>query len=269
MYRFCIAFFLLISFIPINNSAQQDYPTIDGVISLDEWIGDELIITMNNGREVEMVIIYSETDIYLSFKFEHITGSSELINRDPFSGRHDYFGIEFDTNNDGNIMGTLEYPDDIILFDYEEFGAVDMFSHSFRVFYDIDYDGTNDVEGASGQNGSYLIYEVRKPMQSNDQNGYDMGLSDGESIYMMIAIWKDKNTHSAAGSVNIEVNGSIFLEIPRDAMTTSEEKANAQESSLSSITNTNIKVNGFLIYMSVTSVCMILLMQRFFLKKLS
>ncbi len=206
-----------------------------------------------------MVIIFSETDIYLLFKFEQIPASSELINRDPHSGRHDYFGIEFDNNNDGNIMGTAENPDDIILFDYEEYGAVDMFSHSFRVFYDTDFEGTNDVEGTSGENGAYLIYEVRKPMQSNDQNGYDIELTDGDNIYLMIAIWKDKNTHSAAGSVNIEVNGSIFLEIPRDAMSTSENTTNDQRSSLSSISTSNVKINGFLMFMPAISVCLILL----------
>ncbi|MHA2099437.1 MAG: hypothetical protein ACW99A_12230 [Candidatus Kariarchaeaceae archaeon] len=196
--------------------AQVTLPVPDGIISNGEWDGAETHkIRMNNGIDINFKIIYSETDVYYLATFPH-KSPGDVINRNPTDGttnlQHDYFGIEFDLNNDGLIMGTSGNPDDMVLIDYDQPGAVDMFSHSYKVFKDENYEGESNVEGASNDVDGVLIYEFRKSLNSTDSQGYDISLADGDKYYIMFALWDDKFIHSAAGSVNIQRGNSQFLE---------------------------------------------------------
>ncbi len=258
MARSYFLLFFVLACVPFNSTAQQNFPIIDGVISQGEWVGNESIIRMQDGRDVRMVVLQSEVEIYFLFTFSGQTSSNDVINRDPSTGRHDYFGIEFDNNKDSVIMGNSESPDDMALFDYEKYGAVDMFSNDFTAYYDEDYSGTNDVEGVSGQDDLYFIYELRKPLKSGDENGHDLNITKGESLHLMIAIWDDKPIHTTASTVNVAINDSTFVEIPL-----TEESNSVLDSVNSSKTNSEVLISGFWFYLSGISIFILVIIKRF------
>lgn len=190
---------------------------MDGTISDGEWEGsNEKIVRMTNGIDITVKAIYTEMDIYYLITFPH-NSPGDVIQREPNDGdsiiNHDYFGIEFDNNNDGAIMGTPNSPDDLIIIDYDVSGANDMFSHSFHVFRDVNFEGKNNVEGASNDENGILIYEIRKSLDSQDTNGYDVSLTEGDSYYVMFAIWDDKKIKTDASYINIKIGDSQFVEM--------------------------------------------------------
>lgn len=204
---------VVLLFMPIKITHGEGLPTLDGIISDGEWDGSfDKTIRMNNGIDITLRAIYTESDVYYLVTFPH-NSPGDVIERDPAAGKHDYFGIEFDNNRDGTIMGTIDSPDDMVIIDYDVSGAVDMFSHSFLVFKDVNNEGKNNVEGKSNDVDGILIYEFRKSLSTVDLNGYDITLKDGDSYFIMPAIWDNKNIHSAAGAINKQIGNSIFLEL--------------------------------------------------------
>jgi hypothetical protein len=126
--------------VPIPFTHAQGNPIIDGLISSGEWDQSEKFnFRMTNGVDITLKIIYTETDIYFLATFPH-NSPGDVIVREPWINneavQHDYFGIEFDNNKDGVIMGTSDNPDDMILIDYKQSGAVDMFSWNNHVYPD-------------------------------------------------------------------------------------------------------------------------------------
>lgn len=190
---------------------------MDGTISDDEWNGShEKIVRMTNGIDISVRTIYTMSDAYYLITFPH-DSPGDVIQRIPTNGDsiidHDYFGIEFDNNDDGAIMGTPDSPDDLILIDYDMPGAIDMFSSSFRVYRDLNFEGENNVEGASNDKNGELIYEIRKTLDSHDTNGFDISLSEGDSYYVMFAIWDNKKIRIDASYINIKIGDSQFIEM--------------------------------------------------------
>ncbi len=204
---------IILLFMPVQITHGEGFPTLDGIISDDEWDSSfDKTIRMNNGIDISLKAIYTESDVYYLVTFPHNSPGDE-IERDPAAGKHDYFGIEFDNNQDGTIMGTIDSPDDMVLIDYDVPGAIDMFSHSFQVFKDVNNDGKNNVEGKSNDIDGILIYEFRKSLSTVDLNGYDISLQEGDTYFIMPAIWDNKNIHSAAGAINKQIGNSIFIEL--------------------------------------------------------
>lgn len=190
---------------------------MDGIISNDEWNGShDKTVRMTNGIDISVKAIYTELDVYYLITFPH-NSPGDVIQRNPNDGDsiidHDYFGIEFDNNNDGAIMGTSDNPDDLIIVDYDIPGAIDMFSSSFRVYRDVNFDAENNVEGASNDENGILIYEIKKSLDSQDINGHDVSLSEGDSYYVMFAIWDDKKIRTDASYINIQIGDSQFVEM--------------------------------------------------------
>lgn len=203
--------------LPVQFTKGEYVPVLDGIISDGEWTNAQARkIRMNNGIDINFKVIYTDTDAYYLVTFPH-NSPGDVIVRDPSVNgnviRHDYFGVEFDVNNDGVVMGTNKDPDDLILIDYDQPGAVDMFSHSYHVYKDEDYSGENNVEGMSNDENGILIYEFRKSLDSKDRNGYDISLKKGDSYYIMIAIWDNKYVGSAAESINLQIDNSLFMKL--------------------------------------------------------
>lgn len=208
---------ILAIFNPLHVEAASGTPNIDGIIDSDEWVnGESRKVRMTFGRNIILTTLFTETDMYFLAEIPH-DSADDVINRNPKDGdrniKHDYFGIEFDLNQDDAIMGTPRSPDDMYLIDYSVPDGVDMFSHSNLVFEDELYDGKNNGAGKSGQSNGYLIYEIRKPLSSLDSKGYDVSLKLRDKFYIMLAFWDDRNIHSAAGSVNIQIGNTVFMEM--------------------------------------------------------
>lgn len=243
-------FIVLISlFIPVSMSSGQVPLKMDGIISDGEWDDSySKTIRMNHGEDVVLKTQYTETDVYFLVTFPH-DAPGDVINRDPETGRHDYFGIEFDINDDATIMGTPQSPDDMVLIDYDQPGAVDMYSHTFTVFEDEKSGGTDDVEGTSNDINGTLIYEFRKSLRSRDTKGYDISLKTGDKFYIMPAIWDDKPTHQTTSAVNLEIGNRLFVE-----MTVGEPADNK---------NQEILIGGVIILSSGIFVLLIYLKSRY------
>ena len=191
-------------------------PEMDGKVQPGEWDGAEFYrIELNTGIVVNMSILYTlETAYYLAM-IDHSSDVNE-INLDP-SKPHDYFGIEFDNNGDNAIMGTSRSPDDTILVNYYKNDAQDMFMHSFKAYFDENHQGRDDTSGRAGSDGKNLIFEIAKPLKTNDNFGHDFNLEIGSSYQIMIAFWDDQPPHSANAGFNKRVDNNQFLTLIVDS----------------------------------------------------
>lgn len=199
-----------ISFVPVTVQS-SNLPKIDGIVSPGEWSqGTETNIRMISGIDISYTTLYSSTDMYFLAKVPQ-NKPDDVINTNVTSGKHDFFGIEFDNNGDSVIMGSRSSPDDMVLVDYTQQGAIDLYSYSYKVYPDTSNNGVENTKGASsGVNGT-IIYEIMKPLDSGDKAGYDVALKPGDTYSVMIAFWDNQFSHSAAAYTNVEVGGHPFI----------------------------------------------------------
>jgi hypothetical protein len=187
-------------------------PEVDGIISKGEWSGGIITnLEMNNGQVLELTSLYTNTHVYYLAVLPHDSPGDKIILN--VSIPHDYFGIEFDNNKDDVIMGRPDSPDDLFMVDYIVEGAVDMYTHSFKVFADEKNGGENNITGSSGSLNGNLIWEVKKPLQTLDENGFDISLKTGDKYQIMPAFFDDQPPHSAAGFVNKQQGNTLFHEL--------------------------------------------------------
>lgn len=185
-------------------------PDLDGIISDEEWSAGRLKnIEMGNGEILKLITIYTLTNIYFLATILH--EPPNVIQIDDLDLPHDYFGIEFDINKDDIIMGTESNRDDMVLVDYKIKGAVDMYSHTYHVYEDTINNGVNDAEGSSGQKDDTLIWELKKPLDSKDKNGFDISLKVGDEYNIMIAFWDNKYPRTSATYVNKQKGNTQFI----------------------------------------------------------
>jgi len=183
---------------------------MDGKITSNEWAGAEFHrIEMTGGIELNFSIIYTTTMVYYLAVIDH-SREVDTIQLNP-TGPHDYFGLEFDNNNDEAIMGTARSPDDTIIVNYEENTAADMFMHSYKAFYDINNGGIDNTQGRAGSDGKRLIFEFSKPLQSTDSAGHDFNLVNGQKYQIMLAFWDNAPTGTASAFINTRVDNNQFL----------------------------------------------------------
>ncbi|MCY3412396.1 MAG: hypothetical protein INQ03_12235 [Candidatus Heimdallarchaeota archaeon] len=206
---FILLIILVLSSIQIPLMVTAALPDIDGKLDPIWDEAKQYDIEMTNGQILDLRIIYTETDIYFLAILDHSSSEDEIIRNTE--GRHDYFGIEFDLNNDGVIMGTPDSPDDMIIIDYERPGLSDMYSHSYTAYDDNSTGGENNGDGASGELNGKLIWEFRKPLNSGDTAGYDISLQEGDEYYIMLAFWDDKYPHNSATYTNTFKDNNQFI----------------------------------------------------------
>jgi hypothetical protein len=197
--RFLILIILInLHFSPVQ--ANETTPTIDGIVSEGEWDGGFIKdIEMTNGVILTLTASYSDTHMYFLAEIPH-NAPGDVIEFN-LTERHDYFGIEFDVNNDGVVMGTPSNRDDMVLVDYIKKGGVDMYSIGAvagGVLEDTQNGGLDDASGASGSDSGVLIWEIMKPLDSGDTEGADVSLKHGDTFNIMPAFWDNKFPHSAA-----------------------------------------------------------------------
>jgi hypothetical protein len=210
--RYFYLVFLLIIF--TSSSGISANPLIDGNINNDEWSnGTQYYVPMTNGVLVNLTVMVSDIDIYMLIVMPHNSPGDKIqLLADNYT-YHDYFGIEFDNNKDDAIMGTFNSPDDTIMIDYIEEGGIDMYMHSFEAFTDEGNGGTDDITGRSGSADGNLIFEIRRPLITNDESGYDISLKEGDKFLVMLAFWDDALPHSATTYVNERVGNNQFIEL--------------------------------------------------------
>jgi hypothetical protein len=154
------------------------------------------------GQLLTLTAYYSDTHMFFLAEIPH-NGPDDVIQFN-LTEEHDYFGIEFDVNDDGVVMGTIDNPDDMVIVDYIEKGGVDMYSTGIRagsVTDDVINGGVDDALGASGSEAGVLIWEIMKPLDSGDTGGHDVSLKQGDTFNLMPAFWDSKHPHSAAESI--------------------------------------------------------------------
>jgi hypothetical protein len=204
--------FLLLLSLGQSSELVTAEPELDGIISKGEWSGGIVTdLEMGNGQVLELTSLYTNTHVYYLAILPHNQPGDEIILN--VSIPHDYFGIEFDNNEDDVIMGHPDSPDDLFMVDYIVEGAVDMYSHSFKVFDDEINEGENNVTGSSGSSNGRLIWEVKKPLQTRDKNGFDIVLKTGDKYQIMPAFFDDQPPHSAAGFVPKQQGNTLFHEL--------------------------------------------------------
>ncbi|MHA2170460.1 MAG: hypothetical protein ACXAB7_11255 [Candidatus Kariarchaeaceae archaeon] len=191
---------IIFSFYLSPAHAIETDPTIDGIVSEGEWDGGFIKdIEMTNGRILTLTAYYSETHMFFLAEIPH--NAPDDVIEFNLTEEHDYFGIEFDVNDDGVVMGTINNPDDMVIVDYIEKGGVDMYSTGIRagsVKDDVINGGVDDALGASGSDAGVIFWEIMKPLDSGDTGGHDVSLKNGDTFFLMPAFWDSKFPHSAA-----------------------------------------------------------------------
>ena len=190
-------------------------PVIDGDPSDDIWNMAQLHkIKFSNGVFFNFSFIIVDPEIYFLIGIPH-NGANDEINLDP-AFNHDYFGIEFDRNNDNVIHGVSESPDDMVLVNYFQKGAQDFFTHNFKVFNDTSEGGQEDARGAANSMNGIIYFEIAKKTDSGDAQGNDIKLKNKNTFSALLSFWDDRPVKDTKIIINQAQNGRIFLQFTLD-----------------------------------------------------
>jgi len=183
----------------------QNPITLDGGISGNEW---------EDAGQLPLTFVYTHGESSLTYPgviyLKH-DGSCLWIcirvqddDEDKFPALGDYAAILFDASGDGEIGSG----DDSAII-HHGMDAEDLRPDEDGVWLsDTEFGGNNDVAGQSGWASGWYTYEMRKPLNSGDTNGYDIAISPGDTILSGSCYWDTGETteHSAeAGSFYIEL----------------------------------------------------------------
>ncbi|HEX8153555.1 MAG TPA: hypothetical protein VF698_10535 [Thermoanaerobaculia bacterium] len=171
--------------LPIN-SCPANQPFIDGAISSYEWSSAQTIDLQVNLPEggvapARLYLMNDSKNLYVALRIartkpDAATTFSVTLDANydrALSAGDDGFGITHDAYNDIAI--------DNVYFTGGECPAGALCSSS-----DVDFRGTNDVSGAVGFDGTYMTYELRKPLMTSDRN--DGTMLAGTSMAMTFAV---------------------------------------------------------------------------------
>lgn len=164
----------------------QNPVTLDGEISGNEW---------DDAGQLSVTFVYTDDGSSLTYPgtiyFKHdgtylwicIRVQDDDENRYP--EMYDYAAILFDASGDGDIG-----PGDDSAIIHHGLGPVDLRPGEDEVWRsDTEFGGNSDVVGQSGWAAGWYTYEMRKPLNSGDTNGYDIAISPGDTILSSSSIW--------------------------------------------------------------------------------
>ena len=163
-------------------------PVIDGAICPGEWSGAARFSFSANLPEggtspATLFVMNDAANLYLAVR----------VRRSPTVDGGGQAVFEFD--NDGD--GLLENGNDVILY-----GSDGNFFDDFRTnippcdpgsaegscgFGDTNHGGTNDGDGAHGNDGKYAVYELVHPLNTTD-DAHDFSLAAGETLGLALSI---------------------------------------------------------------------------------
>jgi len=191
---------------PTVTAAQlQNTVTLDGAISGNEWDDAGQLPLNFVYTHDESSITYPGT-IYLKHDGAYLWICILVQDDDEniYPEIYDYAAILFDANEDGEIG---QQDDSAIL--HHGLGAFDLRPDEGEVWrFDTEFGGNNDVTGESAWSAGWYTYEMRKPLNSGDNNGYDIAISPGDTILSSSCFWDAGEAPSwstDAGSFYIEL----------------------------------------------------------------
>jgi hypothetical protein len=161
-------------------------PTIDGVFGPSEWndapyqLDFDANLPANEGGGTTPARLYVKNDqnnIYFAVRFERSQPAPDNDLR-----------LDFDNDNDG----AQEAGDDAILYKHVPpnpvTGFYDQYWYSANQGQSDTLDGgTNDGEGAFGNDGTYCYYEISHPLNTTDDN-HDFSLMPGDKIGVSVEL---------------------------------------------------------------------------------
>lgn len=163
----------------------QNVVTLDGVFSGNEWDdAGKLSVTYAYDRG-EPSPTHPGT-IYLKHDETYLWICIQVQDDDEnkFPEMYDYAAILFDANGDGDIG---DGDDSAII--HHGLGPEDIRPNEGGWLPDTEFGGSNDVTGESGWAAGWYTYEMRKPLNSGDTNGYDIAISWGDTILCASSFW--------------------------------------------------------------------------------
>lgn len=183
----------------------QNPVSLDGDISGNEW---------EDGGQLSLTFVYTHGEssltypgvIYLKHDGTYLWICIRVQDDDEnkFPEMYDYVAILFDASGDGDIGAG----DDSAII-HHGLGPLDLRPDEDGVWLsDTEFGGNSDVDGQSGWAAGWYTYEMRKPLNTGDTNGYDIAISPGDTILSSSCFWDAGETteHSAdAGSFYIEL----------------------------------------------------------------
>lgn len=182
----------------------QNAVTLDGDISGNEW---------QDAGQLSLTFVYTHGEssltypgtIYLKHDGTYLWICIRVQDdENKFPALGDYAAILFDANGDGDISAG----DDSAII-HHGMDAEDLRPDEEEVWRsDTEFGGKNDVAGQSRWVTGWYTYEMLKPLNSGDTNGYDIAISPGDTILSSSCFWDAGETteHSAdAGSFYIKL----------------------------------------------------------------
>ncbi|MHA2365747.1 MAG: hypothetical protein ACXAC7_17445 [Candidatus Hodarchaeales archaeon] len=169
-----------------GQSEDVQYPTIDGFWEDNEWKNSrlKLIPLVDSVKHIEFGYRVNDTHIFCTARYEDKTPNI-------FGYLQDAFAINFDNNGDKKIMGTVNSPDDSVYIGFYGNYSLDVYMRgiSKKVNLDTQNEGNNNSYGRFSYSENFFTFEFIKEYNNPDDNGYDINLKKGDSIYVMIAHW--------------------------------------------------------------------------------
>ena len=183
----------------------QSTITLDGGVSGNEW-DDAGQLSLNFVcEEDESPMTYSGS-IRLKHDGTYLWICIQVQDDDEneFPDMSDYAAILFDANRDGEIGNG----DDSAII-HHGLGPSDKRPDEKEMWRsDTEFGGNNDVIGESGWTEGWYTYEMGKPLNSGDVNGYDIAVSPGDMVLSTSCFWDGGEVmewSADAGSFYIEL----------------------------------------------------------------
>ncbi|MHA2504695.1 MAG: hypothetical protein ACXAE3_17740, partial [Candidatus Kariarchaeaceae archaeon] len=244
-------------------------PVIDGNITSTEWNSSATFTTSLHGDDTSIFVTTNTTHLFIGFNmsstnFVSVNDTVPVYNSTIANytegynnATHDWFALLIDSNLDKassvNGFGTTDSPDDAIVIDRYRSGGYDAFANDssdpFVPDTDITYTGPLNDTTLLGNNGSdftsvarnvtdgQVIYEVIKPIDSADMNGYDYMLSDLGVLQFKLLRWTGSvaNDTLTTGTGSAEESNWFSLRVEDDGV--GEVIQGADETTLQVILN--------------------------------
>ncbi|OLS25112.1 MAG: hypothetical protein HeimC2_19840 [Candidatus Heimdallarchaeota archaeon LC_2] len=200
-------------------------PQINGNLTA-EWEDSVRFDTVFNGEEANVFIQVNGSHLFIGFNY---TSSSPFISvndtlpigSDYNNATHDWLVLQFDNNLDREIIGTEDYPDDLLSVDQYRNETFDGFirgntTHPI-VSDNSTIEGTNSTIGGTNEGTAFRsnysefvfinendiapverfisVYEFTKPLASGDINGSDIDITKTNIVQFKLLYWMNQTAN--------------------------------------------------------------------------
>ena len=233
--------------LPVVNS--DNSPIVDGNITRSEWNSSVSYETTLHGIDTTIYVVANDSHLNIGFNmssdtFNSVNDTLSINSTIGFNNdTHDWFAIVIDNNLDkefsSSSYGTSMSPDDVIVIDQYKSGAYDAFANGSSTQNFIpdnssltyshtdanDTTFTTKINGSSGvQNVNsarnislgQVYYEITKPLNSLDEQGYDFSIDALKIVQFKLLYFQDLQANNTLANSESNLDTSPWFALRLD-----------------------------------------------------